>query len=125
MSDQPQKSMEEVILEDGRYPPEAYAFLHDGMEMAIESAYGVEPSAGQQKHVTGKEICLALRDLASERWGMLSRTVLFKWNIHKTDDFGNMVYLLIRYGLMRKTEGDSIEDFHDVYNFDSTFGTLN
>jgi len=34
---------------------------------------------------------------------------------------GNMVYLLIDHGFMRKTEEDSIEDFRDVFDFDKVF----
>ena len=124
MSEDKSKSMEEVILSDGRYPPDAYNFLHDGLSKAVKEVHGIEPGQTQQ-HVTGQQICFALRELASERWGMLASTVLAKWNIHKTDDFGNMVYLLIQNGLMRKTDKDSIDDFHDVYDFEKAFGGRN
>jgi uncharacterized repeat protein (TIGR04138 family) len=119
------KSMEEVILTDGRYPPDAYNFLHDGLSRAVRQVHGIEMGQGEQKHVTGQEICFALRELAAERWGMLAETVLAKWNISRTDDFGNMVYLLIENGLMRKTDADSIDDFHAVYDFVRAFGGQN
>jgi len=110
--------MEEVIAEDGRYPPEAYAFLHDGLAKAVKAVHGRH---GTPRHVTGQELCHALRDLAIERWGHLAQTVLAKWNIHQTMDFGNMVYLLIDAGFMKKTEQDSMEDFRDVYAFEDAF----
>lgn len=119
--------MQDVVLEDGRYPQEAYAFLHDGLTRAVEQSHGgsqAETEArdpAEQKHVTGGQLCLALRDLAIERWGMLARTVLARWNIHATVDFGNMVYLLIENGFMRKTPEDSLDDFRDVYDFDTAF----
>jgi len=56
-----------------------------------------------------------------ERWGLLAKTVLAKWNIHATIDFGNMVYLLVEHDFMRKTEEDSLEDFRDVFDFDAAF----
>ena len=125
MEDQPQRSMDDVIRDDGRYPPEAYAFLHDGLVQAVKRAHGgaFEQPGGEspQRHVTGQQMCETLRDLAVERWGMLARTVLRKWNIHATIDFGNMVYLLIRAGHMKKTDEDSIDDFRDVFGFDETF----
>ncbi len=127
MPDTPNKSMDEVIRDDGRYPPEAYEFLHEGLAGAVKVVHGTalpqtpEEAAQTQSHVTGRQLCFALRDLAKDRWGMLARSVLDQWNIHATIDFGNMVYLLIRYNYMRKTDEDSLEDFRDVYEFDDAF----
>jgi len=119
--------MEEVIREDGRWPAEAFGFLHDGLKRAVSGMHGPDATApampGQEKarHVTGRQLCEALRDLAVDRWGLLARTVLARWNIHATIDFGNMVYLLVENRFMRKTEEDSVEDFRDVYSFDEVF----
>jgi uncharacterized repeat protein (TIGR04138 family) len=121
MQGEPNKSMEQVILEDGRYPPEAYAFLHDGLAKAVKDVHGDKPAPEGQRHVSGRDLCLAMRDLAIERWGLLAPTVLRKWNIRETIDFGNMVYLLIDHNFMRKTEEDSIEDFRDVFDFRQAF----
>lgn len=131
MADAPKEPMEQTIREDGRYPPEAYDFLHVGLTKAVKDAHGEQPPAPDpegdappQRHVTGKQMCLGLRDAAIERWGMMAQAVLARWNIHATIDFGNMVYLLIRHGHMRKTEEDSIEDFRAVYDFDEAFGDV-
>jgi uncharacterized repeat protein (TIGR04138 family) len=119
---EPERSIEDLIRSDGRYPPEAYAFLHEGLARAVKAAHGEEAQAGPaQHHVTGQQLCLALRDLATERWGLLARAVLGKWNVRSTLDFGNMVYLLIRHNFMKKTEGDSIDDFRDAYDFSTAF----
>jgi len=120
MPDKPAKSMDQVIREDGRYPPDAFGFLHEGLARAVSQVYG-EQAVTAQRHVSGAQLCHALRDLAIERWGMLARTVLAKWNIHATIDFGNMVYLLVESGLMRKTDEDSLEDFRDVFDFEKAF----
>jgi len=121
MPARPAKSMEQIIREDGRYPPEAYRFLQEGLARATAAVHGQDALFAGQRHVTGQQICQALRELAIERWGMLARTVLSKWNIHETMDFGNMVYLLIEHGFMRKSESDSIEDFRDVFDFEEAF----
>ena len=121
MAGEPTKPMDEVIRDDSRYPPEAYAFLHDGLSRAVKEVHGDEPPDSGQSHVAGGQICQALRGLAIDRWGMLAKTVLNRWNIHTTMDFGNMVYLLIEHGFMRKTDEDSLEDFDSVYDFDSAF----
>ena len=47
----------------------------------------------------------------------MAKTVLENWGIHKTGDFGEIVFNLIRIGQMRKTPHDCREDFNDVYDF--------
>ena len=132
MTKKPEQSMEAAIYADGRYPQEAFAFLHDGLGHAVEFVHGAEAlreaaAKGdpdpQQLHVTGQQLCHGLRDLAIDRWGPLARTVLSQWNIRGTIDFGNMVYLLIDNEFMRKTDEDSVEDFRDVYDFETAFAT--
>ena len=122
MSARHAKSMEQLILEDGRYPPEAYGFLHEGLGMAVHQVHGGQTGLPEQRHVTGRQLCLVLRDLALERWGQLAPAVLGKWNIRNTLDFGNMVYLLADAGYMKVSETDSIDDFRDVYGFQEVFG---
>jgi len=122
MSGKGAKSMEQLILDDGRYPPEAYAFLHAGLAKAVHQIHGNQPVPADQRHVSGRELCLALRDLAIERWGQLAAVVLGKWRINTTRDFGNMVFLLVEAGYMKATDQDSVDDFCDVYSFDEAFG---
>jgi uncharacterized repeat protein (TIGR04138 family) len=123
------KRILDIIRADGRYPVEAFVLLlNEGWPRALRQAYGdepaPEPAAGKApRHVSGRQICLALRDLAIERWGLMAETVLKHWNVHQTIDFGNMVYLLIQHEVMHKTEEDSLEDFRDVYSFHEAFGS--
>jgi len=121
MPEKPDKSAEQVIREDGRYPPEAFVFLNEALAKAVKDTHGEQPSAGGQHHVTGRQICIAMRELATEKWGQMARAVLSKWNIGATIDLGNMVYLLIDHGFMKKTDEDSVEDFRDVFDFDEAF----
>ncbi len=134
MTDEPTRSLEEVVREDGRYPLEAFGFLHDGLARAVRGVYSdveEEPPAPDEgdppprppRHVTGQQLSEGLRDEAVDRWGLLARTVLGRWNVRATIDFGSMVYLLIENDLMQKTESDSIEDFRDVFDFATAFGS--
>ncbi len=114
--------MQQVIAEDGRYSPEAFAFLHDGLSRAVQEVYTDQAGGEGQHHVSGQQLCHSLRELAIERWGMMAKAVLNKWNIRVTLDFGNMVYLLIENDYMRKAEGDRLDDFRDAYDFEKAFG---
>ncbi len=122
MTDTPEKRIMDVVADDGRYSLAAFAFLHDGLARAASEVHGSEPRPPDSRHVTGPQLCCALRDEARERWGMLAATVLARWNIHASIDFGNMVYVLVDNDLMQKTDEDSIEDFRDVFDFADAFG---
>jgi len=123
MASDMERTREQVIRRDGRYPVEAFDFLQDGMARAVKDAHGKKfvSRPGHDQHVTGQQVCLALRDLALERWGLLARHVLVHWRIRATVDFGHMVYLMIEHGLMHKTDEDSLDDFRDVYPFEDAF----
>jgi uncharacterized repeat protein (TIGR04138 family) len=122
METDPAERFEQAIREDGRYPPAAYEFLHRGLERATRMVYD-EQAPGVPQHVSGQQLCEGLRALALESWGPLGQAVLARWNIRTTRDFGEMVFLLIRLGLMGKQESDRIEDFDNVYDFRKAFGT--
>lgn len=122
MSKSPEQMLMEIVRQDGRYPLDAFGFLHEGLARAVRHFHGEEAVEHRPRHVTGQQLCWALRDEAVERWGQLARTVLGRWHIRQTLDFGNMVYLLVDNNLMQKTDEDSVEDFRDVFNFDAAFG---
>jgi len=115
------QEMAQVILADGRYPLDAFEFLHEGLELAARARYGDDQSKPGQRHVSGAQLCESLREHAIQRWGPLARTVLDHWGIRSTLDFGRMVYLLVNNGFMQKTDEDSLEDFREVFDFDKAF----
>jgi len=51
----------------------------------------------------------------------LSRTVLQHWGIHSTEDLGDIVFALVECGVLIRQEGDSREDFRDVFDFEEAF----
>jgi len=116
-------SLEDIAREDGRYPAEALAFVSEALHFT-QKMLGREPRKGRKLrdcHVTGRELCEGIRRFALQEFGYMAKTVFEKWGIRSTRDFGEIVYLLIRYGLMSKTESDSIDDFNDVYDFSEAF----
>ncbi len=74
-----------------------------------------------QHHISGQELCEAMRRYAHEQYGYLAKSVLNHWGIHRTGDFGEIVFNLIEIGQMRKTPSDTREDFEDVFDFDEGF----
>src|SRR5690606_37573186 len=104
----------------GVYPPQAIEFIERGLSYTVQKLHG-RASLNEERHVSGAELCWGMRDYAQSQWGFLASAVLQRWNITCTMDFGRIVYALIEGGLMQKREEDSIEDFRDVYRFETAF----
>jgi len=77
-----------------------------------------ENAPRRTRHISGQELCVALKHLAADEYGLMAKLVLAGWGIRATSDFGEIVYNLIRIGEMSKSNGDRREDFDDVYDFD-------
>lgn len=115
------QSMPKAARNDDRYPAEAFEFIHRGLGYTVQKIHGsvVDPRAS--RHVSGQQLCEGLREFALQQWGMMARTVLRRWGIVATLDFGRIVFAMIDAGEMQRTEQDSLEDFIDVFDFKQAF----
>jgi uncharacterized repeat protein (TIGR04138 family) len=126
MSDAAQ-TLAELLRDDKRYQRPAYLFVFDALNYAhSELGMGAapsheesEPPSGHERHLTGQELCEAIRLYALDQYGYMAKCVLNSYGVHTTGDLGEIVFNLIRVGLMRKTDDDRREDFDDVFDFES------
>jgi uncharacterized repeat protein (TIGR04138 family) len=109
------------LVDLGLYPQEAYDFVQQGLFYTVQKIHGSEPAPGVSRHINGAQLCLGLREYAITQWGYMARTVLARWNITRTLDFGTIVFSLIEIGNMQKTEQDTIEDFRSIFDFRTAF----
>lgn len=86
-----------------------------------ESLHRIGGPDKMNRHISGQQLCWAVRDTAVERWGMLGRTVLERWNITATEDIGEIVFALVDNGHLQKQPTDNIEDFRNVFSFYEAF----
>ncbi len=128
--------LEDIARADGRYSAEAYAFVLEALDYerkhlgrsgrpSVVKVFRVSRARGhprRRRHLTGQELAEGLRKLALERFGMLARSVLESWGITSTEDFGEIVYVLIRHRVLRKNRQDRKSDFKNVYGFAQAFG---
>ena len=122
MPDRPVKTIEQIIHEDGRYSLQAVQLVREGLNLTVEKLRPeTESGPPQRRHVSGTELCMGLRALARDRWGLMARMVLQQWNITSTRDFGEIVFLLVDHGWMRRESHDRIDDFDNVYDFTEAF----
>jgi uncharacterized repeat protein (TIGR04138 family) len=108
------------IRREAPFPQEAFQFVREGLAHTVKTFHG-DGASSTERHVSGPQLCIGLRDYAIHTYGMLARTVLSRWGIKSTGDFGRIVFAMIEAGLMRKSEEDSLEDFQNVYEFDEAF----
>jgi uncharacterized repeat protein (TIGR04138 family) len=138
----PKHPLAELLRRDERYLFEAYVFVFDALRFGQENmglgAEGESPDLKTllggssddpfheveeeaERHVTGQELCHAIRRYAIDQYGLLACNVLKHWGVTTTTDFGNIVFNLIDIGQMRKTDQDRPEDFDDVFDFAEGF----
>jgi uncharacterized repeat protein (TIGR04138 family) len=131
------RRLADVLEEDNRYKVAAYEFvfealayaqdvLHLGTESLSEPNDALDEEEAEelenpQPHVSGQDLCEAIREYALRQYGYMAKTVLNSWGVYVTGDFGEIVFNLIRHGKMRKTKEDRREDFEDVYDFETAF----
>ena len=109
------KNLEQIAGEDGRFSAPAIRFVYEGL------GYTAKNVAEEPKHVSGQTLCEGLKKLALEKWGRLAPLVLNTWGISTTRDFGEIVYLMIEHQWMSAQPNDTIEDFDDVFDFNTVF----
>jgi uncharacterized repeat protein (TIGR04138 family) len=120
----PEHPLAELLRRDRRYHRNAYFFVFEALRYAQEQlglgqpTVADDPSLEEQRHVTGQQLCEAIRRYAVEQYGMLAKSVLNDWGIRNTGDFGEIVFSLIEIGQMKKTDTDRREDFENVFDFD-------
>ena len=114
MQDRLQEQIDEIAKRDRRYPSEAYVLVFEGLECALARM-------STRRHVTPAELVEGVREAALSQWGLLARAVLESWNIHETGAIGDLVFNLIRRGLLEAGEDDTPQQFQGVFSFDDGF----
>lgn len=115
-----------LLEQDKRYKLEAYQFVRDALDYAQTVIHMPTQDTGEsnpsvERHITGQQLCEAIRLYAVEQFGFLAKAVLNSWGVYTTGDFGEIVYNLIRIKQMKKSKTDRREDFDDVYPFEGAF----
>jgi len=114
------KLVRKLALDDGRYSPDAFAFLFESLEPAVRLA-GRAEAQGSERHISGQQLLVGLREEARRLFGPLAAHVWRTWGVRSTLDWGNIVFLLVGEGLLNRRDSDSIDDFREGFDFDEFF----
>lgn len=106
--------MDQIRLRESRFHESAFLFVLASLEF-------LQSRLPERRHVDGRELAHAVREMALERFGVTSRLVLEFWGVRSTAHLGDIVFALVETGLLMSQPGDSREDFADVFEFDEAF----
>jgi uncharacterized repeat protein (TIGR04138 family) len=106
--------MDRIRLRERRFHEQAYLFVLAALEFQ-------QSRLAERRHISGRELAAACRDLAIERYGVMARVMLEHWGITSTADIGDVVFALVESDLLLSQPGDRREDFIGVYSFEDAF----
>jgi uncharacterized repeat protein (TIGR04138 family) len=108
-----------ILAKDSRYHREAYIFVREGLDYTQKNIG--KSSKNEVRHITGQELLGGLKEYALNQYGPMAVTMLNEWGVHCCEDFGEIVFTMVEYGLLSKTEKDSRDDFKGGYGFHEAF----
>lgn len=127
-------SLNQLIKKDRRFKVDAYDFVREALAYAadaLEMGCLKEPEPNltleqrkqecRERHLTGQQLCDAIRMYALNQFGLMAQVVLRSWGVQSTSDFGDIVYNMISVGVMKKSANDRRSHFDDVYDFEEAF----
>jgi uncharacterized repeat protein (TIGR04138 family) len=131
--EQVRERITQVALDDGRYDPAAFFFVNEAVAAAVKwlksgemKPRDVAPTRGEEGvnfHISGFELLEAFRRLARERWGCMARVVLESWSVGRTEDVGEIVFLMVNDEKLewKRRESDTKAEFANVFDFRDAF----
>lgn len=109
----------ELTRDDPRYPYEAYEFACEAVtytqrRLGRAAAAGDKPD--DDRHVSGAELLRGACELAVQEFGLMAPVVFRLWGVHTTDDFGEIVFNLIRAEKLSRSDRDEPDDFRNLFD---------
>jgi uncharacterized repeat protein (TIGR04138 family) len=109
-----------IRKENPRFERGAFFFVKQALDHTLK-AIKKEGESRAGRHVSGQELLSGIREFALDQYGPMAYTVLDRWGVKKCEDFGDIVFLLVDYEVLGKTEHDRREDFSGGYDFRDAF----
>jgi uncharacterized repeat protein (TIGR04138 family) len=114
-----EEAMDLMRKKDPRYAREAYLFVREALDYT-QKTIGKD-NRGVIRHVSGQELLGGIRDYALSQFGPMTMMVLEEWGIRTCEDFGEIVFNMVEFGVLAKTDKDSRADFAGGYDFHDAF----
>ena len=115
-----EEAVDQILARDQRYHRDAYIFVREALDHT-QKMVGKQPKKDEIRHVTGQELLGGIRDYALQQFGPMALTLLEEWGIRSCEDFGEIVFNMVEFKLLAKTNQDSRDDFKCAYDFREAF----
>ena len=106
--------MDRIRMREPRFDERAYLFVLSALEFC-------QQRLPERRHISGGELAHACRELALERFGVMSKLVLEHWGIRSTADIGDIVFTLVDLQLLISQAHDQRDDFVEIFDFEAAF----
>ena len=113
-----EEAIRKIVELDPRYHYDSYLFVQEAISYTQKS---LGRHNQKQNHIGGKELLNGIRDYALSMFGPMTQTVLSEWGIHACEDFGEIVFNLIKFNQASQSKTDSRDDFKGGYDFYEAF----
>jgi uncharacterized repeat protein (TIGR04138 family) len=108
------EQVERITTVDERYRPDAYAFMMEALSFT-------QRRFNRDRHVTGEELLAGIKEFAVRKFGPFATMIFERWGVRSTEDFGHIVFNLIKHELLSKQDQDTFESFCNGYDLDDEF----
>jgi len=109
--------LREIVQQDSRYQVEAYEFMFRALDFTMEELNRRDLPDEESRHISARELLNGIQRYSIQQFGYLARSVFNHWGVNTTDDFGEIVFNLVKNDLLKKRPEDSREEFSGVYDF--------
>ncbi|MDE0858868.1 MAG: hypothetical protein OSA93_01815 [Akkermansiaceae bacterium] len=114
-----EQAISEIIQKETRFEPSAYFLVREALDFTVDRL--ATEDGGEKRHVSGPELLEGFREFTLKEYGPMSATLLDDWGLQKCEDVGRIVFLFIENGVFGKQDSDTIEDFSNIYEFETAF----
>lgn len=114
MIDEREERIYEICEQDARFKAQAFFLIYSALGRA-------RVMLQRDGHIAGQDLLRALSEEARSQYGPMTLAVLQHMGLRNTRDVGDLVFVMVREGLLSKTEGDTAEDFENGYDFEEEF----
>jgi uncharacterized repeat protein (TIGR04138 family) len=113
-----EENIEKILSRDNRYHRDAYLFIREALDFTQKN---VLKTKKERVHVSGQQLLEGIKGFALQEYGPMALALLNAWGITCCEDFGNIVYNMVKAEMFMTTEKDSLDDFKSCYDFDEAF----
>lgn len=110
--------IERIASQNRGYEKGAFYYIAKAIESSHEK---IKKKEKRKRHISGSELVEEIVNMAKEEYGYLAKTVFDEWGIKTTEDIGEIVFIMVKNGILSAQKSDSKDDFKNLFDFAKVF----